>query len=134
MQSEVKYAVSVFATASDGEFLTLRNSASKCQKGMWVLPGGKPEPGESPEETAQREVGEEAGIQLYGLRRLGVTTSTCPDCQEVWEVTWFKARAASTRVILSAEHDKAAWVTFYNLPRPLSQPFWKDVLALLMGI
>lgn len=40
----------------------------------FMLPGGKVEPGESPEETAIREIAEEVGIELNseGLQLLGV--------------------------------------------------------------
>lgn len=33
-------------------------------QGLWALPKGTPEPGETPEETARREVSEETGLQV----------------------------------------------------------------------
>ena len=46
--------------------LHLRNHA-----GQWALPGGRIEPGESPEQAALREVEEEIGLQLDGAHVLG---------------------------------------------------------------
>ena len=46
--------------------LHLRNHA-----GQWALPGGRVEPGESPEQAALREVEEEIGLQLDGAHVLG---------------------------------------------------------------
>ena len=37
----------------------------------YFLPGGGAEPGETPEETLQREVGEECGYAITGMRKLG---------------------------------------------------------------
>ncbi|NLE98490.1 MAG: NUDIX domain-containing protein [Propionibacterium sp.] len=44
----------------DGDVLTVRKRGTS----RFMLPGGKPEPGESPAETAVREAAEEVGIAL----------------------------------------------------------------------
>jgi 8-oxo-dGTP pyrophosphatase MutT (NUDIX family) len=41
------------------------------QQGLWALPKGTPEPGESVEETAIREVTEETGLQVAIVRDIG---------------------------------------------------------------
>ncbi|MGN6487511.1 MAG: NUDIX hydrolase [Devosia sp.] len=38
--------------------------------GAWTLPGGRLEPGETPEACAAREVEEELGLRVFGLRPL----------------------------------------------------------------
>jgi 8-oxo-dGTP pyrophosphatase MutT (NUDIX family) len=44
----------------------------------WVFPKGHIEDGESPEETAVREVREEAGVEARPIRDVGVVTFTSP--------------------------------------------------------
>ena len=41
-------------------------------KGWWALPGGFCEPGEPPEKTAERELGEETGVKVEKYSLLGV--------------------------------------------------------------
>lgn len=51
-----------------GEILFQRRSDSF----DWGLPGGAMEPGETPEETARRELKEETGLDAGALQLLGV--------------------------------------------------------------
>ncbi|MFD8194536.1 ATP-binding cassette domain-containing protein [Streptomyces wuyuanensis] len=50
-----------------------------CHPGTWSLIGGRPEGEESPEEAITRELREEAGLALPGLRRYAVVPGTGPD-------------------------------------------------------
>ncbi|WP_158726695.1 NUDIX hydrolase [Tomitella fengzijianii] len=61
-----------------GEVLTVRKRGTT----RLMLPGGKPEPGESPEQTAVREAAEELGVALRqkALREIG--TFTAPAANE----------------------------------------------------
>ena len=40
-------------------------------KGLWALPKGTPEPSETLEQTAEREVAEETGLQVRIVRKVG---------------------------------------------------------------
>jgi 8-oxo-dGTP pyrophosphatase MutT (NUDIX family) len=51
--------------------LTRRASRLKRHSGQWALPGGKMEDGETPAETALRELGEEVGLDLDPDRVIG---------------------------------------------------------------
>ena len=49
---------------SDGRVLLTRRPEGKAMAGLWEFPGGKLEPGESPEEAVIRELQEELGIDV----------------------------------------------------------------------
>jgi mutator protein MutT len=51
--------------------LTRRSSQLKSHSNQWALPGGKIDAGESPEETALRELEEEVGLKLDPDRIIG---------------------------------------------------------------
>lgn len=53
------------------EVLAARRHADAVRGGLWELPGGKIESGESPAEAARREVAEETGITLRQVEPLG---------------------------------------------------------------
>ncbi len=48
----------------DGAYLITRRYENAHQGGLWEFPGGKVEPGETPEETLKREVAEELGVEI----------------------------------------------------------------------
>ena len=47
---------------ADGRVLLAQRPAGKSMAGLWEFPGGKVEPGETPEAALIRELGEELGI------------------------------------------------------------------------
>jgi 8-oxo-dGTP diphosphatase len=61
-------AASVAIVRRDDLLLIQRNRAPS--EGLWTLPGGRLELGETPEHCAIREVKEELGLALYALRPL----------------------------------------------------------------
>ncbi|WP_134765291.1 (deoxy)nucleoside triphosphate pyrophosphohydrolase [Nocardioides sp. 1609] len=52
------------AVVRDGRLLACRRTAPPAAAGRWELPGGKVEPGETPEAALVREVREELGVDV----------------------------------------------------------------------
>lgn len=92
----------------DGAVLTVRKRGT----GAFMLPGGKPEPGESAAETAVREVREELGIRIAvsQLDELGVfETRAANEAGHALRATVFTTRAEVAPVV-QAEIEDARWV------------------------
>ena len=49
---------------ADGRVLVAQRPAGKSMAGLWEFPGGKIEPGETPEQALKREALEELGLKL----------------------------------------------------------------------
>ena len=49
---------------ADGRVLLAQRPAGKAMAGLWEFPGGKVDPGETPEAALIRELGEELGIDV----------------------------------------------------------------------
>ncbi len=60
-------------------------------KGLWVAPGGKLEPDESPSECAIREMREESGLRIETLALRGIMTETSPRPDYQWLTFVFAA-------------------------------------------
>ncbi|MFF4351695.1 (deoxy)nucleoside triphosphate pyrophosphohydrolase [Streptomyces sp. NPDC001530] len=58
------------ALLSAGRLLAARRSAPPELAGRWELPGGKVEPGETPEHALVRELREELGVEAEPLERI----------------------------------------------------------------
>jgi mutator protein MutT len=61
-------AASVAIVRQHDLLLIQRNRAPS--EGLWTLPGGRLEPGETPEQCAVRELKEELGLTVFALRPL----------------------------------------------------------------
>ncbi|MEU7377838.1 NUDIX domain-containing protein [Streptomyces albidoflavus] len=65
-------AVSAAVLVRDGRLLVVSKRAAP---GLFYLPGGKPDPGETPEQALHRELAEELGITLSRHRFLAEITA-----------------------------------------------------------
>ena len=99
--------------------------------GSWVLPKGTPQPGESLEATALREVREETGLQVRIVRPLGAMAYEFSAAGERIHKTvhFFLMEATGGDPSLhDAEYDEVRWVTVAEARRMLSFDTYRDVL------
>ena len=63
----------------DGRFLVSRRLAGTHLAGLWEFPGGKVNTGETCEAALQREIAEEIGCEIVGLREVFQTSHAYPE-------------------------------------------------------
>ena len=99
----------VGAVFHDGErFLTCRKKPGKPLEGHWEFPGGKIEPGETPEQALAREIREE--LNLIAEVGQKVTTTTYEYDFATIELTTFYCTLVDGDLRLT-DHDATKWVT-----------------------
>jgi 8-oxo-dGTP diphosphatase len=76
---ELTVAVAAAVVIRNGCVLLARRPAGAHLEGLWEFPGGKIEPGESPEEAVVRELREELGIDVVPRARLASIDHRYPD-------------------------------------------------------
>lgn len=82
-------------------------------KGFWEFPGGKQEPGETPEETAIREAKEELSLDLVAKRRIGTFSHTYPERGVTVSITLIECERVdpSQQIISNGSHTDFRWPT-----------------------
>ena len=99
----------VGAVFHDGErFLACRKKPGKPLEGHWEFPGGKIEPGETPEQALAREIREE--LNLIAEVGQKVTTTTYEYDFATIELTTFYCTLVDGELRLT-DHDDTKWVT-----------------------
>lgn len=90
-------------------------------EGSWAFPGGHLEMNETPEECAQRETLEEAGIQIKNSRSFTFTNDIFKDESKHY-ITLFVVSeydSGEVRVMEPDKCEKWEWFEWNNLPQPL---------------
>lgn len=113
-----------------GRVLIARRRMTRRMGGMWEFPGGKVEPGETPEDALRRELREELGIEV----RVGALLQAVEHRYD-----WGAIRLVAYEVeILRGEpepldHDDLAWVPPSELMRYNCTPADLPIIATLRG-
>ncbi|MCF2940960.1 8-oxo-dGTP diphosphatase MutT [Paenibacillus alkaliterrae] len=102
----IKVAAAIIEN-QNGRILIARRAKGKSQEGMWEFPGGKLEPGESPEECLRRELLEEMGIEIEPYAYFGVNEHAYGAVTIC--LIAYKATYVSGEIVL-VDHDEYRWV------------------------
>lgn len=97
----------------DGRILINQRPVGKSQAGRWEFPGGKLEPGESPEAGLRRELHEELGVVAGPMQSLLVVRHQYTDISVVLDV---REIAHFGGVPRSREQQALKWVAAEDLP------------------
>ncbi|HHW47619.1 MAG TPA: 8-oxo-dGTP diphosphatase MutT [Clostridiaceae bacterium] len=97
---------------NDGKVLIAQRAKNQNMAGKWEFPGGKVEPGETPEECLKREIREELGINIevndfFGESTYQYDTGTI-------KLIAYKVQWIDGEFRLSA-HNQIKWVEPYEL-------------------
>ena len=106
-----RFAINVLENSA-GELLLLRRAPHlRLAPGLWGFPAGHQEPGESPEQCAERELREEIGAdhKVTLARTLGPIRDT--QYGGIYEIHLFHRRWLGGTVALNHEHTDHAWVS-----------------------
>jgi len=125
------HAAGVLYVAPDGDVLLCRRSpGEENYGGWWSLPGGGAEDGETPEEAAKREVGEELGRHgVFGLRLLDRRVTPTGKAFH----TFVKTTEEKFQPTLNGEHVGYAWFPLDGLPEK-THPAVRRTLDERLGI
>jgi len=105
-------AAAIVAVDSEDRVCLLRQFRPAAGGWIWELPAGRREPGESPQQTAARELAEEAGCSAVVWRSLGSILSSPGVCDE--EVHLFLATGLTTQPVRHEPFEaiEIHWINF----------------------
>ena len=118
------------ALVENGHLLLARRASPPELAGLWELPGGKVDPGETPETALVRELREELGIEVTVGEPVGVDVALSAVLTlRAYAVTRFSGTATAL------EHEALRWVDAADLHRvdlvPADAAWLPDLAALL---
>ena len=96
----------------DGRIIIAQRKGSDPLAGKWEFPGGKIEPGETPEQCLQRELNEEFDIDVSIGERLGANVHRYPHISI--ELIAFRASWIGGTIRMN-DHKAYRWVTIDQL-------------------
>ena len=128
MQKGVDYiGVGVGAVIVNEEgkvFLAKRGQKARNERGMWQIPGGSVEFGETYQDALKREVKEEHGVEIEVIKLLDVSNHIMPEEKQHWVSPILLCRITSgTPQILEPEKcDEIGWFSLEEIQNMPAAP------------
>jgi 8-oxo-dGTP diphosphatase len=97
--------------------------------GLWIAPGGKLDPGESPYEAARREFTEETGLVAQNLQLRGLCTLVPLLKQHLWFIFIFVTTEFQGTLSTDCEEGDLTWVALEEYLNSLPKPQADEVFA-----
>lgn len=98
----------------EGRILLVRR-ANPPSRGLWSIPGGRVEPGESDEQAVVRELAEETGLVGVVEREVGTVRRSAPS-GGTYVIRDYVIDVVDTRTVVAADDaDDAGWFTSRDL-------------------
>jgi 8-oxo-dGTP diphosphatase len=119
-------------TRADGALLIARRPPGGFMPGYWEFPGGKLEPGETPEAGLAREIREELGVEVADARIFHVMAHAYPD-RRVLILFYRCAIRAGDPSGPEAGGLEHAWVKPAELPSYAMLPADAEVIDRILG-
>ena len=112
-----------------GRVLLAQRPEGKAQAGLWEFPGGKIEPGETPEEALARECREELALEIESPSVLRSVVHRYPEKTIRLILVACSVRPGSVPV--PQEHQQVMWVSLAQLPAMDLCPADRELLPAL---
>lgn len=110
-----------------GEILVLRRSSRSSGTGMWSLPGGGLEAGESTLHGIVREIKEETRLTAKNITPFYIKSYIHQDDNII--IIAYRASFSSGEVVLNWEHDTYQWVNFLEAKKLRLTPDADDIIT-----
>ena len=106
----LKIVAAIFS--DNNKVLAMKRAVHKPAAGKWEFPGGKIEPGETPEQAIKREIREELNIEITRLTHFDNSKTVTTEWELELDCFLVESDSMPTE---STDHDEMRWVEIDNL-------------------